>query len=535
MRPWCVTCTNCAGGMVRFRRQVWHIVRRDLMRAAPWLALTAIVLAVATARAVESPLLVSVTLPTQGVFLLCVAVISALVVVVDSPVRANEFWTTQPIDARAIALAKCIGALVPVIMCAVAVCCVLHEWGYSVETGSGLLAVAVSTLAIWAMGVSVVAAVCARRAVAWFAVGIAVAAGLLVGQPAVPSAEVGEAGWGVGTLASFMAGTLTLAWLYRHRPSEPGKRSAALIVGVLLVAFSSLSVSIASQSALARTPVHAPSVALHMPLTAQPECDARWLVIPLEVSSSPWAKVDLTRPAVKITLSGGDSLTLENPEWMQSAGLWGPLVSPTRYGRVVHDEPVSGQRRVRRVDIAFAIPDGQQYQICGHVARIALRLDVRSAIGEEVMQLPLVAGAVASAPGLRVRVVDLGRQNALPKISLALSSLSSRVGVTGSDVAGLEFALAKADGGAVFRLENRGSDGWVHTADLPGLYRSSGAQQLVLDGHARLDDWSPLGSNTLQVVVTAPVWGARAAHTIAADVPAALTATTTRPDFRAHR
>lgn len=520
---------------MKFRRQVWHLVRRDLVRAAPWLALTAVVLVIATARAIESSEIASATLPTHSVFLLCVTVISALIVVVDSPVRADAFWATQPIDARAIAVAKCIGALVPVIMCSGVVCFVLHEWGYSVETGGVLLAVAVSTLAIWGIGVAVVAAVCARRTVAWFAVGSAATVGLLFGQAALPSAEVGGAGWGLGTLASVAAGTFTLAGLYRRRPPELWKRSAALLVGVLLVTLSALNVSVASSSAAATTPIHAPSVALRVPLTAQPECDARWLVIPLEVSSSPWAKVDLTKPTVKIALSSGDSVTLENREWMQSAGLWGPLVSPTRFGRVVHDEPVAGQRRVRRVDIAFDIPDGQQHRICGHVARIALRLDVRSAVGEEVMQLPLVAGAFASAPGLRARVVNVGRRNVPPKITLALSSLSGRVGATGADVAGLEFALSKSDGGAVFRLENRAGDGWVRTADLAGLSRTSGVQHLVLEGGARLDDWITPQSDTLQVVVTAPVWGARAVRTVSAVVAAPMTATTTRADVGEYR
>jgi hypothetical protein len=518
-----------------FRRQVWHLVRRDLVRAAPWLALTAAVLVIATARAIESSLIPATTLPTHSVFLLCVSVISALIVVADSPVRTDAFWATQPIDARAIAIAKCIGALVPVIMCAGAVCFVLHEWGYSVGTASDLLAVTVSTLAIWAFGVAVVAAICARRTVAWFAVGSAATVGLLFGQAAVPSAEVGGAGWGLGTLASVAAGTLTLAWLYRRRPTEPWKRSAALLVGVLLVTLSALNVSVASSSAAATTPIHAPSVALRVPLTAQPECDARWLVIPLEVSSSPWAKVDLTTPTVRITLDSGDSLSLQSPEWMQSAGLWGPLVSPARIGRLVNDEPLVGARRVRRVDIAFDIPAGQQHRICGHVQRVALELYVRTAVGEERMRLPLVAGAVASAPGLRARVVDVGHRNIPQKITVGLSSLGGRSGEKDADVTGLDFALVAREGGAVFRLNNRSTDGWMRTADLPGLSRTSGFQQLALEGRAKLDNWSTPRANTLQVVVTAPVWGARAARTVSAVVLSPVTALPTRTDGGEHR
>lgn len=518
-----------------FRRQVWHIVRRDLVRAAPWLALTAVVLVIATARAIESSLIPTTTLPTHSVFLLCVTAITALIVVADSPMRADAFWATQPIDARAIALAKCIGALVPVTICAGAVCFILHEWGYSVETGSVLLAVAVSTLAIWGVGVAVVATVCARRTVAWFAVGSAAMVGLLFGQAAVQSAEVSGAGWGLGTLASFAAGTLTLVWLYRRRPTEPWKRNAALLVGVLLVTLSALNVSIASSSAAATTPIHAASVDLRVPLMAQPECDARWLVIPLEVSSSPWAKVDLTTPTVLITLDSGDSLSLKSPDWMQSAGLWGALVSPAHIGRLVDDEPLVGDRRVRRVDIAFDVPDGQQHRICGHVHRVALGLSVRTAVGAERMRLPLVAGATASAPGLRARIVNVGRRNVPPKISLALSSLRGRLGATDSDVAGLEFAISKSNGGEVFRLENRASDGGVRTSDLPGLYRTRGVQQLVLEGGARLDDWTTPRADTPQVVLTAPVWGTRAVRTVSAVVPAPKTVSTTRADVGEYR
>ncbi|MFN9309264.1 hypothetical protein, partial [Gemmatimonas sp.] len=273
---------------------------------------------------------------------------------------------------------------------------------------------------------------------------------------------------------------------------------------------------------------------LHVPLRTQPECDARWLVIPLEVSSSRWAKVDLTRPTVEVALTSGDSLSLDNPEWMLSAGLWGPLVSPTRISHVVDDETVMGERRVRRVDIAFDIPEGQQQRICGRVAHVALRLDVRTAVGDELMQLPLVTGAVASAPGLRARVVDAGRGDNVPKITVGLASLGGRSSEMDADVAGLEFALVESDGGAVFRLENQAKR-LRRAADLPGLSRTSIVQHLVLDRGAKLDDWTAREPNTLRVLVTAPVWGARTERTVSAVVPSPPTAMTTRADVGEHR
>jgi hypothetical protein len=393
-----------------------------------------------------------------------------------------------------------------------------------------MLAVAVSTLTIWAIGIAVVAAICTSRTVAWFAVGVAALVGVIFGDGSLPSSGLGGAGWGLGMLTTITAGGLTLAWLYRRRPTSAWARGAALLIGVILLSSSALIEAIASSDAPAVTRIHAPSVVLRVPLTTQPECDARWLVIPLEVSSSPWAKVDLTTPTVRIALDSGDSLSLYNPEWMQSAGLWGPLVSPARIGRVVDDEPLVGDRRVRRVDVAFDIPAGQQHRICGHVQRVALGLYVRTAVGEERMQLPLVAGAVASAPGLRARVVDVGRRNGPQKITVGLSSLVGRSGETDADVAGLEFALVAREGGAVFRLENRASDGWMRTADLPGLSRTSGVQHLAWEGRAKLGNWSTPHVNTLQVVVTAPVWGARAARTVSAVVPSPVTASTTRTD-----
>ena len=103
-----------------------------------------------------------------------------------------------------------------------------------------------------------------------------------------------------------------------------------------------------------------------------------------------------------------------------------------------------------------------------------------------------------------------------------------------ADVAGLEFALVESDGGAVFRLENQAKR-LRRAADLPGLSRTSIVQHLVLDRGAKLDDWTAREPNTLRVLVTAPVWGARTERTVSAVVPSPPTAMTTRADVGEHR
>ncbi len=161
--------------------------------------------------------------------------------------------------------------------------------------------------------------------------------------------------------------------------------------------------------------------------------------------------------------------------------------------------------------------------VCGRIARIALRLEVRSATGVEVMRLPLRSGATEAAPGIRSRIIDAGRPDSAPAITVELSSLASLHGAGERDVEGLEFALVDPQSGAVVRLDNQAVDGWMRTSDLMGLSRVWGSQRLVLDRPSlRTANALKTWYRDAHIVVTAPVWRSRAQRIITVAVAPSL-------------
>lgn len=505
-----------------FARQVLYLLTRDIARLTPWLLLFGVVLVFAVGRAVELRLIASATLPTYVAVILCLAFASAVPVLADSPTRDDAFWATQPIDARALALAKLLSALLLIAMHGVALILVMNAWSYPVRSAGIVAGTSLTALSAWALGVAVIAAACARQAVAGLVIGSLITLVLTVGGSALLASRLAPLAWGLVALVLIAVGAITFVGMYRRRPTDRVSRAAAMVVGAVLLVFSALTPPVISLTA-ATAYGQADGVTLRVPLVGQPECDRGVIIIPFEVSSPSWARVDLTKPQASLALTDGRTVELANSDWRQAAGVWGPLVAPALFRGVVDDEQHASDRRTRRADIAFVLPDRSRDMVCGRIARIALRLEVRSATGVEVMRLPLRSGATEAAPGIRSRIIDAGRPDSAPAITVELSSLASLHGAGERDVEGLEFALVDPQSGAVVRLDNQAVDGWMRTSDLMGLSRVWGSQRLVLDRPSlRTANALKTWYRDAHIVVTAPVWRSRAQRIITVAVAPSL-------------
>jgi hypothetical protein len=517
-------------------RQLLYLVRRELRGIAPWLVLMGLVLTVAVLRSTESTVLGGEALPTSIAIMLCLALASAVRVMADSPARADAYWATQPIDARALAMAKVLACLCVTALCGVAMVITMYDWGYSLTTALTSAVMTVAGMTVWLLGVAVVASVCARRAIAWFVVGSLVIITQLFGERLIFTAYL-ELGWvALATCTSLAVGAIALIAIYCRRPQRSVHRVGAIALGGLLLVSSTVRPphhsGIAASRTTASSSFDSDGVMLQLSTVGQPECEGQWIFLPLDIMSPAWARVELTSPRTTLILANGDSVALVNTDWMQSVGIGGSLVSASLFPRTMDDEASTERYRVRRVDIGFMLPAAQRDQVCGHVARIDLLVQQRFATGAELIRVPLVSGAESNAPGLRVRLRDVEWEKALPVITAEVGSLISARHTSDVDVEGIDFALVNPRNGAVVRLDYQGRDRLARTFDLQGLVRLSYTQRLGVDRPTRqlrsaIPTWEQM-----QLVVVAPVWRPRADRRVTANVPPSLVARRDSPAVR---
>ena len=515
-------------------RQLLHLVQRELRGIAPWLVLMGLVLIFAVVRSTESTVLGSAPLPTSIAIMLCLALASAMRVMADSPARADAYWATQPIDARALAVAKLLACLSVTALCGVAMVITMYDWGYSLTTAVTSAVMTVAGMTVWALGVAIIASACAQRALAWFVVGSLVIITQLFGERLIFTAHL-ERGWvALATCTSIAVGAIALIAIYRRRPERSVHRLGAIALGGLLLVSSTIrppsrSGMVASRAG-AWSSFDSDSVTLQLSTVGQPECEGQWIFLPLDILSPAWARVELTRPRTTLILANGDSVALVNTDWMQSVGIWGSLVTPSLFPHTLDDETSTGSRRVRRADIGFVLPAGQRDRVCGRVARIDLRVQQRSATGAELMRVPLAVGAAGNAPGVRVRVLDVERGKVRPTVTAEIASLVSVHGRFGVDVEGIDFALWNQRSGTAIRLDYQGGDGLARAADLQGLLRMSRTQRFGMERSSKGLPTEFKAMENMQLVVVAPVWRPRAERRVTADVSPSLVA---RRDFPA--
>ena len=533
--------------------ELWHQFRRDAWRSR-WLVLVyvlALTLAVAKVSLVSGAL----SGPVAGVgpvVLLCMPLLVAMTVHADSALRVDAFWAVLPVRASVIVVSKLLCVVLLLALWAVAVCVAMAAWhvlsiASLADTGIPDM---LAALMLLLLGTALVTAGSTSLA----SVGVVIAAALAVSVAMIfanSGVGLGLTMWQWWGIALSLTGgaVALLAHRYRARTASPFSRGVTLATGVAVVLFSTLTLD----SLLPGPQPSAPAVAsadltLRVPLRGQPLCEGSRLTLPLEVTSPSAWRVDLIRPRLDVSLVDGSHVELSSDRWMQSAGIWGPMLPPAGvYG--VDGEPPT---RVRRTDIMFELPREAGMRICGQIANVALRVLTRIATPLEVLRVPLASSSTVTSSGYRGRIASADVADTTVSIRVRLAMLTGTSARTGIALGELDYALADPLQPRVVRLSAEDSRTTVMlTSDgggepnglggdqlgdvgqewdaspLPGLRIMSNRAHLTVyrDDEARPRDLRSWSDRALLLVI-APAWRDPEVRTVRATVPSSSLSTT---------
>ena len=495
--------------------QVRHVFTRDLRRTWMSLGIFIATLCVAVARAVEwPPLMRDATVGVGILVVMCAAVVVARAVLADEPMRADAFWAIQPLHASAVATSKLVYVLLLLMLCALAVLVTRSAWNLpplEIEMASiGLFPV----LTLILLGVAIVAAVCidfTRACVAVVAaIGIASLSDMREWEM-TPGRY-----WALATLLS-VGCTVLFVQRYRDRRSPILARGVTLGSGMVVMLFPAFVNRVAPVAPVVPVaPVTAvvgggrsgnhDEVALSLPVVAMPACDRGRLIVPLAVVAPPGWRVGLMKPSLDVTLSNGATVPLSAPGWMQLAGTQGPMLPTMRDRAGVRVLGGDGEQIEQQIQIAFVVPGADAEHICGHIARLAMRLWVTTTTGTEVLRVPLSGAARADAPGFRARIAAATLQDADVAMTVRMSMLADDQAAKRDDLGALDFALLNQSQGEIVRLSSPRSDDGSSVSELPGLRHT--ARTISLEPYGlnrtrlrRLQSWR----DSAVLIVTAPV------------------------------
>lgn len=447
--------------------ELWHLLRRDVRRSGWLLLVYVIMLVLAVTRASQLTGAFSGRLaPVGQAVLLFMPLLVAMAVHADSAIRVDAFWAVLPVRAYVIVTSKLLYILLLVGLWTVAVCVVMSKWHVlSVAAAADIgFADMFATLTLLMLGTALVTAGCASLA----SVGVVLGAAFALSAAIIFSSN--GMGWGFtarewwAIAVPMMVGAVVLlAQRYRVRTSSRVSRGVSIATGAAVVLFPTLTLD--ARVAEPRTPTASAAssaVVLRLPLQGQPECERNRLTLPLEVTSPSTWRVELMRPHVDVSLADGSHVELSSDRWMQSAGIWGPMLPPAD-ARVVAD---SASTRVRRTDIVFELPRDGSSRVCGHVDDVALRILMRVATPREVLRVPLASSSTVTASGYRGRIASVDVADTTVSIRLRLSMLTSTSARNGTALGELDYAIADPRQHRVVRLSAEGSHATVmFTAD----------------------------------------------------------------------
>ncbi len=535
--------------------ELWHQWRRDVRRTGWLLLVYVFLLALAVATAAQLGTVFSGLIPVGQAVMLLMPLLVALTIHADSAVRVDAFWAVQPFRTSVLVASKLLYTLMLVVLWAVAVGVVLSEWRLlSVPAAADLgIADMFAALVMLLLGTALVTAACPNLATVGVVLSGTVALSVVLMLSTLGAAwSITLSQWWVVAVSMSVGAVVLLAQAYRVRTASRVRRGGTITGGVALVLFTSVTMDgRVSGPQAPGGPVDSSAVVLRVPLAGQPECAGGRLIIPLEVASPSAWRVELVRPRLEVSLVDGSQVALSSERWMQSAGIWGPMLPSSDVG-VAGDLATT---RVRRTDIVFDLPRGSTPRVCGHVAGVALRVPMRVATPVEVLRLPLATSSASTsvmASGFRGRLVSAEVTDTTVAIAMRLSMLIGAMTRSGTALQELDFALLHPQQAGVLRLEadesrstvlftsdgsgppvdpnadpfDDGVEQW-DTRALPGLTVMSNRVRLHPYAADRvrprdLRSWSTSGF----LVVIAPRWHRSEVRTVQSAVPVVLPSVT---------
>jgi len=269
-------------------------------------------------------------------------------------------------------------------------------------------------------------------------------------------------------------------------------------------------------------------VAVRVPLARQLECAGDRVTVPVEITSPSTWRVELMRPRVDLTLVDGTRATMSSDRWMASAGLWGPLIPEAASNAKGSSDPDGAKTRVRRTDMQFTLPRDVATRVCGRVASVTLRVQMRASHAAELMRISLDASGTVSVPGYRARIESAQVSDSGVAIDVRVAMLGDAMAGRRYDLGNLDFALLHRDQRTLLRLSEDESTDHVNVGGLPGLRHMSSKLRLQ---RYRSDEKRPpdLRSwhDSAVLLVIAPVWQATGERVVTATMPVAVAGTAT--------
>ncbi len=489
-------------------RQVIHVFGRDLRRTWLLLWLYGELLCLCMARALEWPPAMHPAFAPVGWITAGFAVLATVrVVLADDTTRADAFWAVQPLQASVVAASKLMYVLSLLAAYGAAMLVIRSAWALDPVSWGGadglyplltlvMLGMALATLTVGTM--TRVGALVAGT------LGLAIVIRFVVDIP--PQSMTASVWWTAVTVLAIGCAAFVVR-RYRMRETTVLTRGAALGTGVVAMLFPIFGVrSMPGATAVEYDPAHSlDSIALTLPLTTRPACTGGQLEVPIAVGAPLGWRVELMRPTLDVTRHDGGVVSLSAPRWMQLAGGGGPLLPTDRDRDRMRVLGIDPDIPLLRTGIVFPVPAADTDGLCGRIARVAMRMWVKTGTGVEVMRVPLRTLSKVAVPGYRAQIVSQMLLDSSVTIRVRLSRVTDDVTPLPS-LGNFSFALLNTSRGEVVGLRDVRVDDATWTSALPGGLRHSGItfDLELYDGRSAriggLDSWR----DRSVLLVTAP-------------------------------
>ena len=457
--------------------QMRHVFVKDLREVRwPLLAYIVFVGLVTIGTTSRTPLGVSGLGELSYFVVIAGLLLTAAVILTDSPTRPDAFWAAQPLRPSAVLAAKVAFAVLLIVIGAVGQAIALRSFDIDAAQLPWMLARSAKLYAAWLLAAMVMAAVMPdlRSFVVWIVavpLVLFLSGALLVGTtlhvPAVLVARLDVLG--------VLLGFAMLAWLYETRGARRGARAAGFLVA--LIALLTLGM---------RAPTRPDEWALG---------DVRVAPLRLEVPQnginrtgmglSFMVRGDTLSDAMRLTVVQAEvELHLRDGAIIRTSAEpmpIGPMASIPEAPRLRWLQRRDGPRAVHLHVMVRVTPDQRRLLERGLSSVV---FEGRAIVTEAVTLavLPLVPGADTTVSGHSVRVENWSTEFGEPTLRLRVSSVSTEDlprRVEGWHMA-IDPALVNSARGEAYRLAQRGGTAAQRGLVLPGLPAVSRIEELGL-------------------------------------------------------
>jgi hypothetical protein len=396
--------------------QAAHVMAKDLRDHWRLASLYLTTVLVATLHAIDAgPFTSSALAPTTVLLIALGVLLSAIVILDDSPTRTDAFYASNPLSATAMVFAKLGDVLLLVAIAAVGQWVAIRSYDLSGTDALGSVGTSAFLYSAWLLATLCVAALVrdlrtfllavTGMVVAYFAMTV------LIGIGAVPL-TVGHTLEAAGAIAE----VAFIAWLYRSRDTRRRTR----VAGFALAAVTVLMIETVPGDADSAT---LPATIARPAMSVLPSVTDDGGSVRVAIRSGSQAgdlHFTLHAPVITITLLDGSTLHLPATRGPVDVEL-DPLASTTPALRGVTSGPSMAPPGEREVSIQAEITTLQRERIRAGMRAVSVDGRVTVTRAESVGTLALRDGTTLTHGGRRIRIESWDRGQGVPVLTLSAS------------------------------------------------------------------------------------------------------------------